>query len=41
MVIVGCGDYLELWTPDAWARELDEVGEDDADGGDEGDGTEA
>lgn len=25
MVIVGCGDYLELWSPAAWQNELDEV----------------
>lgn len=25
MVIVGCGDYLELWRPEAWNAELERV----------------
>jgi MraZ protein len=25
MVIVGCGDYLELWSPEAWSDELERV----------------
>ncbi len=34
MVIVGCGDYLELWSPAAWGQELDGLsgeGEEDDD----------
>ena len=34
MVIVGCGDYLELWSPEEWSAEIERVrdeGNDDED----------
>ena len=29
-VVVGCGDYVEIWSPDAWAVELERVAAEDA-----------
>ncbi|MDA0366540.1 MAG: cell division/cell wall cluster transcriptional repressor MraZ [Chloroflexi bacterium] len=29
-VVVGCGDYVEIWSPDAWSRELERVAAEEA-----------
>ncbi|MFA7249881.1 MAG: cell division/cell wall cluster transcriptional repressor MraZ [Dehalococcoidia bacterium] len=36
VLVIGCGDYLELWHPDRWAQERAQLDADSgADGGDE------
>ncbi|MEZ4503218.1 MAG: division/cell wall cluster transcriptional repressor MraZ [Dehalococcoidia bacterium] len=37
-VVVGLGDYIELWDPARWETELDEVGDDDDEEGAAGSG---
>ena len=31
VALVGCGDYIEIWDPARWSRELSAVAEDDQD----------